>query len=188
MGISVRDFARREGCSDTSVRKALKVGRLHLLADGTIDPALVGLAWRKANRRKSAKPARKYTDPIPEEPEPPAPADLEELADQVVNIEGRAPYSLVEAERIKANYLGLLRQLQYDRESGAVAPIDEIAAAVASEYAIVRNRLLGLGVKLAPRIVLIREPERARALIDAEVIAALEGLTLDRGAPPESAP
>ena len=50
---------------------------------------------------------------------------------------------------------------------------------MASEYAIVRSKLLGLGMKLAPRIVLIREPERARALIDAEVTAALQDLTLD---------
>ena len=114
MGISIREFARRDGCSDMLVRKAIKRGRLHALADGTLDPQLVGSGWRKANRRGQPKV-------------PPAPADLEEIADQAVRIEGRAPYTLVEAERIKANYLALLRQLQYDRESGAVAPIDEDA-------------------------------------------------------------
>jgi hypothetical protein len=166
MGISIREFARRDGCSDMLVRKAIKAGRLPALADGTLDPLLVGSGWRKANRRGQAKV-------------PSAPADLQEIAHQAVRIEGRAPYTLVEAERIKANYLALLRQLQYDRESGAVAPIDEIAAAVASEYAIVRNNLLGIPAKLAPRLCLLRSAEELRAALETEICEVLENLSAD---------
>jgi hypothetical protein len=146
---------------------------LHALAGGTIDPALVGSGWRKTNRRKAQEP-RKGPDE-----DPPAPADLEQLADQVVNVEGRAPYSLIEAERIKANYLALLRQLQYDRESGAVVAVDEVAAAVAAEYLVVRNNLLGLPTRLAPRLVLIRDAEQLRAILQAEISKLLEDLRLD---------
>lgn len=168
MGISIREFARRDGCSDMLVRKAIKAGRFPVLADGTLDPRLVGSGWRKANRRGRPKV-------------PPAPADLQKIADQAVRIEGRAPYTLVEAERIKANYLALLRQLQYDRESGAVVAVDEVAAAVGAEYAIVRNNLLGLPTKLAPRLCLLRNAEEVRAVLEREICAVLEDLTIDRG-------
>ncbi|TMV49259.1 hypothetical protein FGG78_40180, partial [Thioclava sp. BHET1] len=48
-GISIREFARRDGCSDTAVRKAIKDGRLRKLDDGTLDPDLVGTGWRPGN-------------------------------------------------------------------------------------------------------------------------------------------
>lgn len=48
-GISIREFARQEKVSDTAVRKAIKLGKLRAHEDGTIDPALVGTAWRKVN-------------------------------------------------------------------------------------------------------------------------------------------
>jgi hypothetical protein len=168
MGISIREFARQDGCDDKLVRRALASGRLAQLPDGTVDRALVGSAWRKSNRRK-----------ISSETDPPAPAELEALADQVVNVEGNAPYSLLEAERIKANYLAMLRQLQYDRESSAVVSIDEVTAAVASEYAVVRNHLLGLPARVAPRLAMIREPEQVRAFLQTEIATILEELTRD---------
>jgi hypothetical protein len=180
MGISIREFARRDGCDEKLVRRALKSGRLAALSDGTIDPQLVGSGWRQANRRKP--PSSKVGD------WPPAPADLEQLADQVVNVEGRAPYSLIEAERIKANYLALLRQLQYDRESGAVVAVDEVAAAVAAEYLVVRNNLLGLPTRLAPRLVLIRDAEQLRAILQAEISKLLEDLRFDGEEPSKPLP
>src|SRR4029450_11571781 len=53
-GISIREFARREKCSDTLVRKAIKAGSLTMFSDGTLDPALVGDAWRGANSPANA--------------------------------------------------------------------------------------------------------------------------------------
>lgn len=50
--LSAREFAARENCSHTLVNKAVKQGKLHASADGTIDAALVGSGWRKANRRR----------------------------------------------------------------------------------------------------------------------------------------
>jgi hypothetical protein len=173
MGISIREFARRDGCDEKLARRAIKTGRLHALPDGTLDPALIGTGWRKANRRKPAPAAASSKS------DPPAPADLEQLADQVVNVEGRAPYTLIEAERIKANYLALLRQLQYDRESGAVVAVDEVTAAVAAEYGIVRNNLLGLPARVAPRLAHIRDAEQVRTLLHAEICKLLEDLALD---------
>jgi hypothetical protein len=50
-GISIREFARREGVSDKIIRRAISGGYLTPFPDGKLPPALVGTGWRKANRR-----------------------------------------------------------------------------------------------------------------------------------------
>ncbi|QTD44984.1 elements of external origin [Ottowia testudinis] len=61
MGISIRAYARARGVSDTAVRKAIKVGRITALADGTIDPAQADAQWAgntdPALQRKEATPS-----------------------------------------------------------------------------------------------------------------------------------
>jgi hypothetical protein len=49
-GISIREFARREGVSDKIIRRAITAGSLTPLPDGKLSPAWVGSGWRKANR------------------------------------------------------------------------------------------------------------------------------------------
>lgn len=53
-GISIREFARREGCNDKLIRRAISGGYLKTLEDGTLSPALVGSGWRKVNRHAAA--------------------------------------------------------------------------------------------------------------------------------------
>ncbi|WP_338662616.1 hypothetical protein VQH23_21005 [Pararoseomonas sp. SCSIO 73927] len=53
-GISIREFARREGCDDKLVRRAVQGGKLQAFRDGTLDPALVGSGWRRSNRHSSS--------------------------------------------------------------------------------------------------------------------------------------
>jgi hypothetical protein len=50
IGISRREFARRERCSEGAVRKALDAGRLKALPDGSLDPAQLGSRWRTGYR------------------------------------------------------------------------------------------------------------------------------------------
>ena len=47
-----------------------------------------------------------------------------------------------DADRRKANYDALLRELEYETKNGAVVSVAEVAAAVGAEYAQVRTRLL----------------------------------------------
>lgn len=47
--ISIREFARRDGCSDTLVRKAIQSGYLTAEADGKLNARLVGTGWRRSN-------------------------------------------------------------------------------------------------------------------------------------------
>ena len=140
---TVSEFARREGVSAQAVAKAIKSGKLTRLPDGTVDPDLVGSGWRRHRRGNTVA-----DQAVPEK--------IEQLAEA---LSARAPYSLNEATRVKENYLALLRQLEYDAESGAVVPVAEVAAAVTAEYAAVRNQLLGLPAKLAPRLAFMKSAD-----------------------------
>jgi hypothetical protein len=53
-GISIREFARREECSDRLVRRAVEQGKLLALSNGKLNPDLVGTGWRHGNRHAAA--------------------------------------------------------------------------------------------------------------------------------------
>jgi hypothetical protein len=46
LGISAREFAKRDGYSNVSVSRAILRGKLKAFEDGTLDSADVGTAWR----------------------------------------------------------------------------------------------------------------------------------------------
>jgi hypothetical protein len=61
-GLTQAEFARRDGCTTGTVSKGVREGRLQLLPEGGIDPALVGTNWRyrsKDQRGKSGRPKQK---------------------------------------------------------------------------------------------------------------------------------
>ena len=45
MGVSIREYARQRGVSDTAVRKAIKQGRIVAEVDGTINPVRADRDW-----------------------------------------------------------------------------------------------------------------------------------------------
>lgn len=170
-GISIREFARRDGCDEALVRRKIKSGHLAVLDDGKPDPKLVGTDWR---RRPEAN--------ADTADEPDADADtsgLEAAAIKMVSADGDGLWSKADAEKVKENYAARLKQLQYARESGLVVEIDDVVVAVASEYAVVRNKLLDLGSKIAPLVLGLNAAEEIKALIDVRVNEALRELTLD---------
>lgn len=166
-GISIREFARRDGCDDKLVRRAIKQGRLTPLDDGTLDPTLVGTGWRRTNRL-SADNARTDGEV----------AARAKAALEMVTAPGVELLSQAAAERLKENYLALLRQLEYDQKSGAVVPVEEVSKAVGEEYARVRTRLLAIPAEQAPRLHRLKtaaEVQDALREIITEVLEELSG-------------
>lgn len=45
MGLSITGYAKHRGISQPAVSKAIKVGKITLLTDGTIDPELADKQW-----------------------------------------------------------------------------------------------------------------------------------------------
>lgn len=170
-GISISEFARRAGVSHTAIFKAVKTGKLSRLSDGSMDPGLVDGPWRKANRRT---PKLKPDALVARDSETP-----EQAAERIVIDQGHAPHSLAEAERIKENYLAKLKQLEYDLKSGEVVRVADVMKVVASQYAIVRNRLLSIPAEVAPRVAILSSATEVLAFLQAEIVQTLEALALD---------
>ena len=137
-GISIREFARRDGVSDTLVRKALQLNRLAAFEDGSLNPELVGSNWREGNAKgaNSANPVVR-TSPKGSRAANPSPVDgetLEEEAARLLESGGEAGHAYAEALRRKENYLALLRQLEYENKSGSLVEL-EVAEKILFEQA-----------------------------------------------------
>ncbi|EYR81844.1 hypothetical protein SHLA_4c001360 [Shinella sp. DD12] len=167
-------FAAHRRVSRKTVTGWKQRGLLVLLPDGQVD---VAASDRALERHGISLP--KVTALEPDDDQVTPEASLEEEARLLVSADGEELLSKAEAERLKENYAARLKQLEYDREVGLVAEIDDVVAAVASEYAIVRNRLLGIGSKVAPSVAVLNSAEEIKALIDKEVARALGALTVD---------
>lgn len=83
MGVSRREYARRRGCSESAVRKAIASGRITPEPDGTIDPEKADAQWAArsdpAQQRRgldqAAGPAGANGSAAPAEEEEPDEAD-----------------------------------------------------------------------------------------------------------------
>jgi multidrug efflux pump subunit AcrB len=203
-GLSIREFARREGCSDTLVRRAVRDGKLKALQGGKLDPADIGTAWRPGNAKgepgantsanttanTSANNANTAANTSAN------PADLTVCAEDDETLEQAAERltpslmtqfkTKADAEVVKETYLALLRKLEFDEKSGEVVRVAEVAKIVGSEYAKVRSKLMEIPSAVAPLAVLIKTPEEVRALIEEKIAHALEELAYD--APSGAAP
>jgi hypothetical protein len=172
-GISIREFARRDGCSDTAVREqGIRTGALKAFEDGSLDPALVGTGWRPANRNPAKRP--KGLQVKVKLGETPAAAAERIVAD------GATLLDIADAEKLKENYLARLKQLEYDIKSGAVVPAADVERIVGEEYAAVRTRLLAIPAEHAPRIHRCKTVAEVQDVLMSVVVQALEHLVRDR--------
>lgn len=165
-GISIREFARREGLSDTLVRRAIKSGRLPLNADGkTLDPALVGSAWcdRNAKREQGANSANTGANTqaagantSPAVP-PTAGAEIkegetpEEAAERITAEASSVPALSVSLAR-KEHFLALTRELQYRELQKALIPLEQAEAVMFEAGRAFRDHWANFVGRFAPLI------------------------------------
>lgn len=156
--ISIREFARREGVSDTLVRRGIKEGRIKALPSGKLDADLVGSGWRQgantANTSANTTANSANTANRPRSKEARLKADddetLEQAARRFMESDENANLDYAEALRRKENYLGLLRQLEYDQKSGALVPIDEVKEVLFDEFRALRDAWLNWPTRIGP--------------------------------------
>jgi hypothetical protein len=156
-GVSIREFARLEGVSDTLVRKALKLNRLKAFDDKSIDPALVGTAWREGNAR-GANPSANSSHPVRSSQQvrtPPAiDADgggsLADAAGRLLDSGAVAMVDYATALQNKENYLALLRQLEYEQKSGSLVELDTASAILFEEHRAQRDAWLNWPTRVGP--------------------------------------
>ena len=192
--VSQAEFARIKDVSRKTVTGWKIKGLLVLTADGLVDvsASLKRLDERPATYRGGVTtPGEDVTSPGNEVTGNSAgegndagggntPADDSGVATPLLDgdpeeIAAAAKWSLADAQRIKENYLALLRKQEFEVSSGKLVDIDEVGRQVESEYALVRERLLAIPGKLAAQLVDLTRAEIEVAL-QAEVSEALREL------------
>lgn len=128
--ITVREFARREGCDEKKVRRGLAKGLLSKDSEGLLDAGQVGNGWRKTNRRGRASAAADNPPSVrtnvrsrdvrgsEEDEEADGPESPAAAAERIALT--AAPFNRIEAERIKENYLALLKKLEFEQKEGSL--------------------------------------------------------------------
>ncbi|WP_233854212.1 hypothetical protein [Paraburkholderia sp. HD33-4] len=148
--ISIREFARREGVSDTLVHFALKEGRLTRAGDGRMDPALVGTRWRaSATSNDDAKlPLQAATEPA-------------------------KGVAYGEALRLKENWLALLRRIEYEQKSGSLVELAVAQDVLFDVFRSQRDAWLSWSERVAPLIASelgVDDTERLTRILHAHVL------------------
>jgi hypothetical protein len=140
--ISQAEYARRRGCTEGAVRRAVRDGRIALI-DGKVDPVAADAQWQRNTRpRAGSQPADAPT----------APQGARDDGD------GEGGYWHSKARREKAE--AELAELKLAEQQGQLVRADAIRAAHAKRLAGLREALLQIPSRLAA--VLAAEPDQAR--------------------------
>jgi hypothetical protein len=125
-----------------------------------------GTATEKASNAEAANHGEKPRAAEDEIPLPDRP--LEEIATA-------GGWTIVEAQRVKENYLALLRKQEFEVEQGKLVEIEVISLEVEREYATVRERLLTIPGKVSAALAGCDRVAIEQRLLD-EITAALAEL------------
>lgn len=122
--VTAVEFARRAGCDEKQVRRALIAGKLERGSDGLLDAAQLTSAWRRTRRDSKPAPKDASVDPrrqIGAGAEKPAPAVSQPPAAPPALGGAQA---LKEAVTRKEEFAGRLRELEYLKQAGRLIDID----------------------------------------------------------------
>jgi hypothetical protein len=164
--VSIREFARLDGCSDKLVRRAISEGKLRVSDDGKLDRALAGTGWRRTNRRaaeaadngadtaqmsapavRTSKRAAKVSAPADTATIDPLRLDDEDFIAEV--LAGR--FALTgEAERVKENGLAARSLLAARREAGDVVDLEVAETLLFNMARSTRDAWLNWPSRIAP--------------------------------------
>lgn len=147
-GISLREFARRDGCSDTLVRKAIKGGYLRPFGDGSLDPALVGTGWRRGNKDANHK-CEPIANPAPVNRE--VQEGLENGLDAFMARVLRGEFATkADAEAVKENALALKQVLAVRREANEIVDMEIAERALFEGARAIRDAWLNWPSRVGP--------------------------------------
>lgn len=176
--VSIRQFAKLDGCSHTLVQRAISEGRLPISADGKLDPALAGSDWRRKNRNGNAggngNPAVATVAKGGSDLDP---ADLnpEDFIAEV--LAGR--FKLIgDAERVKENALAAKNLLAARKEAGDVVDIETAEAVLFEAARSTRDAWINFPARVGPLLAaeLGVDADRAVEALTAHVQQQLQDL------------
>lgn len=200
--VSIREFAKLDGCDDKLVRRALTSGKLKAGPDGKLDPALAGSAWRKRNRRaaegadNAEMSAPNVRTPVPKPARsrkaPPSAEELEEALD-AIDDEGAGDFlsNLLEgrfaltgrAEQIKENGLAAKHLIAARKDAGNLIEVDRAEAVMFEAARAARDAWQGFPTRIGPLLAadLDVDADRVVEALTVHVQQQLEQLGQPRG-------
>lgn len=183
--VSVREFARLDGCSDKLVRNAIKAGKLKVSGEGKVDAALAGTGWRRLNRH-AEESADKGADPAPQsapavrtrQRKKPSAAEVEAAIEKIVDEDAedflasvlRGEFAtIVRAEQIKENGLAAKHLIAARKEAGSLVEVERAEAILFEQARASRDAWAGFPARVGPLIA---------ADLDVETDRVVEALTI----------
>jgi hypothetical protein len=198
--VSVRAYALSRGVSHTAVNKAVKAGKIPLVA-GQIDPAAADAAWNRNRDSRQVSKLANATTLAGSPAEPPRPAakppaaenprvsvecepqphggwlKREHLAEEEDDFEGPPEGSLAYAQLVYAEAKGKKATLEVQQLEGKLISADEVRASQTERATAEREALLNWPSRIAANLAVqfgLAERELFIAL-DGEVRLYLEG-------------
>jgi len=183
--VSVREFARLDGCSDKLVRNAIKAGKLTVSGEGKVDAALAGTGWRRLNRH-AEESADQGADPAPQsapavrtrQRKKPSAAEVEAAIEKIVDEDAedflasvlRGEFAtIVRAEQIKENGLAAKHLIAARKEAGSLVEVERAEAILFEQARASRDAWAGFPARVGPLIA---------ADLDVETDRVVEALTI----------
>lgn len=147
--LSTREFARRAGCDEKQVRRALEKGALTRDADGKLDAAQLASGWRRVRRDSKEAPASaKVADTAPAD----TPATVRAPAADAPEVTSSAGASLKAAVTRKEDFAGRLKELEYLERAGKLIDLDLARKVLFDEFRAARDAWLNWPAKYAALI------------------------------------
>ncbi len=157
--ITQAEYARRRGCDPTSVRDAVRAGRITLI-DGKIDPAVADVQWQRNTRARGGAPANDANLSAP-----PAPQSTEPLGEDYWSSRARR-------EKAEAD----LAELRLAEQRGELVRADAVRSAVSKRAAGLREALLQIPSRLAAVVAAETSQARCHELLEGELHQVLAQL------------
>lgn len=172
--LSLTKYGKHQGVWKSAAARWRDAG--HLVMEGAmvlVEPSDANL---KAAGLGIFGKRQRSTEPV----SAPAPAPDDEsvasAAERIIATTG-ADMTKAEAERVKENYLALMRRLEYDKAVGLVVMADEVARRHGEACARIRTRLLAIPSAYAPRFARITDAAVLNAEMERVITEVLVDLT-----------
>ena len=159
--ITQAEYARRRGVDPTSVRDAVRAGRITLI-DGKVDPAVADVQWQANTRRRARAVDEPPGQPMGEGAYQTPPSDTPD-------------YNRARAMREHAE--AQLAELKLLEQRGDLVRAGDIRAALAKKIAALRESLLQMPARCVPLLVADPTPAAMDQILRTEIVAALSALT-----------
>lgn len=159
--ITQAEYARRRGCDPTSVRDAIRAGRITLI-DGKIDPDVADVQWARNSRARVGSGQRAAEPPA-------APAGDDLTAPRLLTYEeARRRRELAEAQKA---------ELQLAELQGDLIRTADVRAAYAKRAAGLREALLQIPARLAAVMAAETDQAKCHDLLQSELHQVLAQIT-----------